>query len=94
MEYLHVMGIADQRRGRRIRRVDVERLPGNADRFGTALFREFAELREGTQIKVVGVQALGRFAACTLDLGLAQLRLDCADNTARHLVLEVEDVVK
>lgn len=67
MEYLHVMGIADQRRGRRIRRVNVKRLPGEADRLGTALFREFVELREGTQTKIVGVQARGRLAACALD---------------------------
>jgi hypothetical protein len=55
---------------------------------------QFVELGESTQVEIVGVQALGGFSPGALDLRLAQLRFDRADNTRRHLILQFEDVVE
>src|SRR5271165_6735763 len=54
----------------------------------------FAKLREGAQIEIVGIEALGRLAGRPLDFRLAELRFNRADDAARYLVLQLEDVVE
>ena len=46
------------------------------------------------QVKIVGIEALGRLAGGARDFGEAQSRLDRAGDTARHLVLQIEYVIK
>ena len=46
------------------------------------------------QVAIVGIEALGRLVLRTLDFGLLQFRRDGAHNACRHLVLQIEDVVK
>jgi hypothetical protein len=51
------------------------------------------ERRQSTQVQIVGIEASGRFGACTFDLGTLQARHQRADDARRHLVLECEDVI-
>src|SRR5499426_815009 len=52
------------------------------------------KVRYSAQVVLVGAEALGRLAFCTLDLSLLQPRRDCAHDACGHLVLQIEDVVK
>ena len=49
---------------------------------------------ERAKIVVVGLKASGRFALCALNLGALQLRSDCANHAARHLILQIENIFK
>ena len=51
-------------------------------------------LRQSTKIKIVGLKDRGRLARGPLDLGAVQSRLDRADDTARYLVLKLENVLE
>ena len=53
---------------------------------------ESVDLRESTQVEIVGIEALTRLPARPLDFGLTQLGLDCTDYPARHMVLKLEYV--
>jgi len=63
---------ADQSRGRRVGRIDRQRLPGKDDCLGKTLFGKAIGLLQGAQIEVVRGEVRGRLAADALDLGLAQ----------------------
>jgi hypothetical protein len=52
------------------------------------------KFRERQQVKIVGIEAPTRLPAGPLDLGKAQPRLYCADNAARHSILQFEDVIE
>jgi hypothetical protein len=75
-------------------RVDPERSFEQGDGLANALLGVLVTQRERAQIKVPGVEALGRFASGTFNLGLAEPWLDRPDNTAGDLVLQFENVVK
>src|SRR6516165_8993255 len=49
---------------------------------------------QGAQIKIVGIEAVRALALGALYFGLAQARLDRADDAQRDLVLQFEDVVQ
>src|SRR6516225_3952575 len=49
---------------------------------------------QGAQIEVISVEAVRPFPLSALDLGLAQARLDRADDAQGDLVLQFEDVVE
>src|SRR3546814_13540326 len=49
-------------------------------------------VRQGTQVKVVRIEAVWPLAPRTIDLGTADGRLDCSDDLRRQLVLQIEDV--
>src|SRR5450631_1551051 len=52
----------------------------------------FVELGESAKIVVVGFKAFSGFALSAFDFGALQLRIYCADHTARHLVLQIENI--
>src|ERR1700757_559282 len=45
---------------------------------------------QGSQIKVIGVEAVGPFASSTFNLGLAERRLDYPGHADGHPVLKIE----
>src|SRR5207237_7821826 len=49
---------------------------------------------QGPQIEIVGVETFRALAPGALDLGVAQARLDRADDAQGNLVLQFEDVVE
>src|SRR5262245_41361627 len=49
-------------------------------------------VRQGTQVKVVRIEAVRPLAPRTIDLGTADGRLDRSDDLRRQLVLQIEDV--
>src|SRR5262249_15039376 len=85
---------ADQSRGRGVGRVYHQRLPGEDERLGKALFGVARELGQCAQIEVVSGEVRGRLAAGALDLGLTQLWFDRAGDAGRDLILQLEDVVE
>ena len=54
----------------------------------------YAKVRNRAQIEIVGVETVGPLALGGLDLGVLQIRLDCADDAQRDLVLQFEDVIE
>src|SRR6516162_8399324 len=76
---------ADHCRGRGIGRIDRMRAFEQGDSLVCALSGVFVKLRQRAQVQVVGIEALSRFPGRALDLGLAELGFDRADNVARHL---------
>jgi len=50
--------------------------------------------RRRAKHQVVGIQTIRPLASDTVDLGLAQARLDRADHACRDLVLHCEDIVE
>ncbi len=62
---------------------------------GAASFKvRFAALGERSQIQVVSVEACGRFARRSTDLGQAELGFESAGNTVGYLILKPENIVK
>jgi hypothetical protein len=58
------------------------------------LRRIYVKLSQRTQMKIVGIEPLGSFAICSLDLRKAQFWFDRASNAAGNLVLKYENVVE
>ena len=85
---------ADQSRGQGVGRIDRQRLPGEDDCLGKALFGVAVGLRQRAQIEVVSGEVRGRFAAGAFDFGLAQFWFDRAGNIGRDLILQIENVVE
>ena len=44
----------------------------------------YAKVRNRTQIEIISVETVGPLALGVLDLGVLQIRLDCADDCARQ----------
>ena len=64
------------------------------DGLANALFGVLVTQLKRAQIPVAGIEAFGWLAECTLDLGRPESGPDRADDTARDLVLQFEDVVE
>jgi hypothetical protein len=47
---------------------------------------------QGTEIEIVGAEAVGPLAPRAFDLRTSKIRLDDADDGLRDLVLQIEDV--
>src|SRR5262249_55219521 len=82
------------RMGRREIRIDLQRLTELAQRLVGSLPGSAIDVRPSAQVVVVGVEAVGRLALRTLELGLLQLRCDLAHDAHRDLVLQIEDVLQ
>jgi hypothetical protein len=85
---------ADSRLGWRIAGIDRQRSLQQRNGLPHALVGVGVSQCQGTQIEVIGIEALGRLAACALDLGLPQLGLDRAGDAGCDLILQIEDVVE
>jgi hypothetical protein len=55
---------------------------------------QLIDTASGAHIWADRIEAFGRLADRPLDLGQTERGLDCADDAARHLVLQFEDVVE
>src|SRR6185369_6992478 len=64
------------------------------ERFSSLFAGALIKGGERTKIVVVRLKTSGRFALRALDLGALQLRSDCADHTARHPILQIENIFK
>lgn len=74
--------------------IDFDSKPDQSEGLNVLLAGELIETRECTKIVVVGLKIFGRYAFCALYLGALQLRKECANHAARHLVLQIEDIVE
>src|SRR5258707_15495581 len=81
---------ADQRHCWGIGRIEFERTLQQPNRLGQAVSGPFVFLRQCAQVKVVGLEALGRLSGGAVYLGEAQPRLDRTDDPRPHPVLQVE----
>ena len=50
-------------------------------------------MRQGAEVEVIGVEAVGPLAARPLDLGVSQRRLDRADDALGQSILQIENVL-
>jgi hypothetical protein len=75
---------------RRVKGVNCDRALRYRDYLGSSFCGEFAQFREGSQIKVIGIQAVGRRATGASHLSVAQGRFDDAGNAGCDLVLKIE----
>src|SRR5262249_23245429 len=78
----------------RIRWIELQRSLQQGNGLAHALFSVFVKLRERAKVHIVSIEALGRLAGCSLDFGLAELRLDRADNATGDPILQLENVVE
>src|SRR5262249_51121168 len=84
----------DQRHGWGIGRIEFERALQQPNRLDQAVSGPLVFLRQRAQVKVVGLEALGRLPAGAVYFGEAQPRFDRTDDARRHPVLQIEDVVE
>src|SRR6476660_8730056 len=76
-------------------RVELDRAVEQAQRLVVRLpVTKLIYLGQTAQIEGIGVEALGRLAPGTLDLGFLNCRCDRPDNALGHLVLQIEDIAK
>ena len=85
---------ADHRCGRGVGRIDRKSSAEQDDGLLHSLPGEFIELRDCAEVKIVCFEALRGLTRRPIDLRLTQFGLDRADDAARHLVLQLEDVVE
>ncbi len=85
-------GCCGMRRG--VVRLKRERLVKQWERLLGIAWHRYLSMGQGAQIQVVGVQIFRALTLGTLDLGLAQAWLDCADYAEGDLILELENVAE
>src|SRR5882724_10461249 len=93
---LDAHGPYDGGKGRRgnERRIKSQRSFEQAQRLVSRFSGQRVMARERTQIEIVGIEALGRFANCPRDLGSLQIRYQRTDHARGDLVLQGKDVGK
>src|SRR5260370_20528828 len=74
--------------------LQLDRLAEQGQRFVRVLRHRGESVRQGAQIEVIGIEAVGPLAPRALDLGLTKRRLDHAGDGDRDLVLKVENVLE
>ncbi len=77
-----------------ISRIEGERTLQQRQRFCRALRHPRKHIGLSLQCQIIGVETVRPFALDALDLGLAQARLDRADDGSGDLVLQRENVVE
>src|SRR5215475_1652929 len=75
-------------------RIELDSLAKQTQRFVVRNSRPLVDVCHSAQEIVVSIKALGRFALCALDLGLLQLWSYFTHDACRHLVLQIENVLK
>jgi hypothetical protein len=86
--------LADQCSGRRIGRVDRERVLEQINRCACAIPGVFVKSANRTQIQIVSVEALRWLSIGPFYLGTAQARLYYTRDTAGNVVLQFENIVE
>src|SRR5262249_38406322 len=85
---------ADQSRSRRIGWIDRQRLSGDDDRLGKALFGKAIGSGQRPQIEVIRIEIPCALARRALDLRQAQARFDRSDDGRCHPILQFKNVVQ